>query len=607
MILEGNLLVEETAQQHGEPVREIIEHRLIQSCFQPIIDLQHGMVLGWEVVSSGPKGLTSPAEMFAAADNLGLRPRLESACRAVALQSIAALPAALRARTFLLHIGLGTLADPMLQQGQVQAELASLGLEQRNVVIEISERESITDYHAFERHLRQYVEQGFRIALDHVGTGHSRLVTLVSCLLHFLKMDLPLARGIQHDTHKQQMVKSLIAFATSVDAVAIADGVESWDELETLARLGVRHAQGGLFGSPDRVPLDISDATRLDIRQLMRQYSYRESDLNEAVGPLVARCGSIREGEKRGEDIDRMFRSNVLLDHLVVVRGDSPVGLITRQHYYTNTGGPVGYPLFQWKPAEQLARPAPLTVEESLSVTAVARLAMDRSSEELYDPVVVVDRNQRLLGTITIRQLLRRSSALEVQWAQGSSPLTGLPGNRSIERWILDAFDQPEACVLYADLDRFKEFNDCYGFLVGDEMIRCLARVLACACPDLAPEARLGHIGGDDFVIVAPTLIEVARVKAICRRFDEAKLALFNPRDAERGSFNSIDRRGQEASIPLVTVSVAVVPVQAAQTAEHPGALAQMAASLKRKVKEMTAASGRSAFLFERRRSRSQS
>jgi len=601
------LLAQETVQQHAAAAREIIERRLIKSCFQPIIDLQHGVIIGWEVLSRGPKELSSPREMFAAADNLGLRRRLELACRAVAFQSIARLPAALRARTFFLNVGPDTVADPVLRDGQVQKELAGFGLEQRNVVIEITERESISDYQAFERHIRQYVEQGFRIALDNVGAGHSRLVTLVSCSLHFLKLDIPLARGIQHDARKQQLVKSLIAFAATVDAVVIAAGVETWDELETLARLGVRHAQGFLFGRPNRAPIDLSDAIRLDLRRLMRQFNYRESDLNEAVGPLVVRCESISEGQKRGEDIDRMFRSDALLDHLVVVRGESPVGLITRQHYYTNTGGPVGYPLFQWKPAEQLARMAPLVVEESISVTALARLAMNRSSDELYDPVVVVDRNEHLLGTITIRQLIRRSSALEVQWAQGSSPLTGLPGNRSIERWILDAFDQPDACVLYADLDRFKEFNDCYGFLRGDEMIRCLAQVLSCACPDLATDARLGHIGGDDFVIVAPLAIEPACIEAICRRFDEAKLALFSPKDIERGSFCVIDRRGQEASIPLVTVSVAVVPVEASRTGDHPGALAQMAASLKRKVKEMTAASGRSAYLFERRRFRSQS
>jgi diguanylate cyclase (GGDEF)-like protein len=156
--------------------------------------------------------------------------------------------------------------------------------------------------------------------------------------------------------------------------------------------------------------------------------------------------------------------------------------------------------------------------------------------------------------------------------------------------------------VLYADLDRFKEYNDCYGFLRGDEMIRCVARVLSRVLPTMSSEARLGHIGGDDFVIVSVSPVEAARVQDLCAQFDLAKLELFEREDVERGYFRATDRRGQEVSVPLVTLSVAVVPCDSAQSAEHPGALAQMAASLKRKVKEMTTAEGRSAYLFERRK-----
>ena len=73
------------------------------------------------------------------------------------------------------------------------------------------------------------------------------------------------------------------------------------------------------------------------------------------------------------------------------MRGDEPTGLITRQSYYAKTSGPVGYPLHQWRPAEGAARLAPLVVEDAMSVTAVTKLAMERTSDELYDPVVVVD------------------------------------------------------------------------------------------------------------------------------------------------------------------------------------------------------------------------
>ena len=585
-------------------VRDIVERRLITSHFQPILDLHHGTVMAWEVLSRGPDPLASPTEIFAAAEREGLLTQLEEVCRGVALRTIASFSSELRSRSFFINVSPNVIGDPRLLNGHMQAELEKLGLDQRNFVIEITERESITDYAAFERQIRHYVERGFRIALDDLGAGHSGLVTLVTCSPHFMKLDMTLSRDIHRHAYKQHLVKSLTAFAASVDAALIAEGVESWEELETLARLGVRYAQGFLFARPAATPGEPSAETRVELRRIMRQFNYREADLNEAVGPLVIRCATIRERDKRGEDVDRIFRHQPALDHLTILRGERPVGLITRQHYYTKTGGPVGYHLFQWKQAEELARRAPLIVEDSINVTALAKLAMERPPDELYDPVIVTDAAGCLIGTVTIRQLIMRSTALEVQSAQGSSPLTGLPGNRSIERWILNVFEQPEACVLYADLDRFKEFNDCYGFLQGDEMIRCLARVLSRALAGLGAEARLGHIGGDDFVIVSPTAVEAERVAALCGQFDLAKLELFSAADVERGSFLATDRRGQEVAVPLVTLSVAVVPVESVQSAEHPGALAQMAASLKRKVKEMTAEGRRSAFLFERRRLR---
>jgi len=587
-----------------EAVRAIIDTRQVTSHFQPIVDLHHGTVLGWEVLSRGPELLSSPAEMFAKAETLGLLPELEEVCRDVALCTIARLPPSLRSRSFFINVSPNAVGDTQPMNEHLRTELANLGLDQRNFVIEITERESSGNYASPDQQIRYYVEQGFRIALDDLGAGNAGLVKLATCAPHFLKLDVTLARDIHRHADKQHLVKSLMAFAASVDSALIAEGVETWEELETLTRLGVRYAQGFLFARPARMPSDVPEETRLELRRIMRQLTDRESDLNETVGPLAIRCGTIREKEEQGEDVNRIFSSQPSVDHLTILRGERPVGLITRQHYYNMTGGPVGYHLFQWKPAEELSRPTPLIVEDFINVTALAKLAMERPLDELYDPVIVVDNAGNLLGTVTIRQLLMRSTTLEVQSARGSSPLTGLPGNRSIESWILGVFDQRDAHVLYADLDRFKEYNDCYGFLHGDELIQCLARVLSRALPTLSTEAKLGHIGGDDFVIVSPAVVCAESVEALCRQFDLAKVDLFDPGDVERGHFRATDRRGQEVDVPLVTLSVAVVPCTAVQSAEHPGALAQMAASLKRKVKEMTTTSRKSEFLFERRRLR---
>jgi diguanylate cyclase (GGDEF)-like protein len=582
-------------------VRAVIERDLITPHFQPIINLYNGHVHAWEILARGPAWLHGGGALFDAATAAGLLPELDRACRKAALRAVAALPPPLRGRRFFVNVSPSALSDPAQLDQLMISELRRQGLDQTDFVIEITERESIADYAAFERQLREYVDQGFQTALDDFGAGHSGLLTLVSCSPHYLKLDMSLSRDIHRHAYKQHLVKSLVAFAAAVNATLIAEGVETWQELETLAQFGVRYAQGYLFARPAPTPEEPGDDVRREQRRRLRRFNYRELDLSEAVGPLAIVCPTIREREKRGEDIDRLFRHDATVDHLVILRGEAPTGLITRQSYYAKTGGPVGYPLHQWRPAEGAARLQPLVVEDAMSVTTVTKLAMERSPDELYDPVVVVDADGRLLGTVTIRQLMVRSTALEVQSAQGSNPLTGLPGNRSIERWILTAMDQPTSCVLYADLDRFKEYNDRYGFIRGDEMIRCAARVLAASVAELAPDCNLGHVGGDDFVIVSPTPVSPDRLEAACRAFDREKRVLFESRDLTLGCFPSVDRQGREISVPLVTLSVAVVSREIVE-ADHPGVLAQMAASLKRKVKEVTASSGRSGFLYERRR-----
>ena len=582
-------------------LRAIIDGDLITPHYQPIVDLYNGRVLAWEVLARGPAWMHGAVDLFDAAARDGLLPELDRACRKAALRAIAALPAPLRGRRFFVNVSPSALSDPRQVDSLMGIDLRRQGLDHTDLVLELTERDSITDYAAFERHLRQYVDQGFQIALDDFGAGHSGLLTLVTSSPHYLKLDMSLSRDIHRHAYKQHLMKSLVAFAAAVNTTLIAEGVETWQELETLAQFGVRYAQGFLFARPAPSPQDPSEEIRLEQRRRLRRFNYRELDLNESVGPLAIVCSTIREREKRGEDIDRLFRHDAALDHLVILRGDAPTGLITRQSYYAKTGGPVGYPLHQWRPAEGAARLSPVIVEDAMSVTTVTKLAMERSPDELYDPVIVVDGDGKLTGTVTIRQLMIRSTALEVQSAQGSNPLTGLPGNRSIERWILAAMDQTSSCVLYADLDRFKEYNDRYGFIRGDEMIRCLARVLAASAASLSPDCNLGHVGGDDFVIVSPGPVTSESIEAACRAFDQEKRALFESRDLTLGCFSSVDRQGREIAVPLVTLSIAAVSREVVE-ADHPGVLAQMAASLKRKVKEVTASTGRSGFLFERRR-----
>lgn len=140
------------------------------------------------------------------------------------------------------------------------------------------------------------------------------------------------------------------------------------------------------------------------------------------------------------------------------------------------------------------------------------------------------------------------------------SPLTGLPGNHRIDVEIASrAASQPSYAVCHVDLDEFKAFNDAYGFQRGDGILLMLARCLQEAVGRAgSPPAFLGHVGGDDFIVVCTA----AQAEPLCddalRAFDEQVPGHYDAADVARGWLEVIDRRGELRRHPLVSVSVGV-------------------------------------------------
>ncbi|HEX4964007.1 MAG TPA: diguanylate cyclase [Thermoanaerobaculia bacterium] len=321
--------------------------------------------------------------------------------------------------------------------------------------------------------------------------------------------------------------------------------------------------------------------------------------MDEPVGPMVAGTVTLETGAALAEQLDRIFKADRELDCVVILAAGRPLRLVTREHYYTITGGPYGFTFYQKKPAEAVAKPSPLVVGEDVSVRSLATLALDRPRDDQYDPALVVDGDGRLRGIVTIKQLLRKAAELEVQIAQLSNPLTRLPGGRVIQDWIGRGLaDDREGAltVFFTDLDRFKEYNDVHGLLMGDELVRRAAEVLTDALGLMGREARLGHDGGDDFVLVCPRPVGTDVLREVCARFDRGKLDLFRPADRDRGFFEARDEKGNPVHVPLTTLSLAGVSSRALGQERHPAAFSQLAAGVRRTAKTVTAALGRSGF-----------
>jgi len=179
--------------------------------------------------------------------------------------------------------------------------------------------------------------------------------------------------------------------------------------------------------------------------------------------------------------------------------------------------------------------------------------------------------------------LLRVRNVLEWNVQQKeANPLTGLPGNTAIERELVTRISQKRPyAFLYIDIDNFKGFNDYYGYQKGDEIIEFLAGILTKTIEKLgSKEDFIGHIGGDDFVMLAsPTRAEFM-AKYIIDEFDKGALLLLDEDDVKRGYLEVRDRQGELRRIPVMSVTMALV-MSTDNNIEHFAEINDIASSLK--------------------------
>jgi diguanylate cyclase (GGDEF)-like protein len=242
----------------------------------------------------------------------------------------------------------------------------------------------------------------------------------------------------------------------------------------------------------------------------------------------------------------------------------------------------------------QRLRRDPRTSSSSIIMLTAKALSSDKvlglssgADDYIIKPFDPVELLARVKGT------LRRSREM-----RNLSPLTGLPGNIRVQEEIRRRVAESEPfALLYADLDHFKAYNDGYGFLRGDRAIQAVAKLVIDVVQELAgPEAFVGHVGGDDFVIiVVPDLAETVASR-ICESFDKQAPLLYDPADAERGSILVRDRQGSMKSFPLLSISVGVATTLQ-RTFGHFGEVVTVATEMKQVAKR----DPRSSFAIDRR------
>lgn len=233
--------------------------------------------------------------------------------------------------------------------------------------------------------------------------------------------------------------------------------------------------------------------------------------------------------------------------------------------------------------------------------TALSRLSYATSAiaEGAFDAVPQVDTNDELgdlaAGVSVMAQKLKNYEQLCLD----ASPLTRLPGNIAIERALNERLRVGEKFSLcYADLDNFKAYNDRYGYAKGSDIIKATGEILYECCRQHGRvEDFVGHIGGDDFVLITSPELVPAVCEAILLEFDRMIPNHYNAQDLELGYIEATDRYGTPRQFPIMTLSIAVVSDDRRQISS-PQEIAQVASEIKDFVKAMPGSN----YLVDRRR-----
>ena len=532
--------------------------------YQPILDLGTHRVIGHEalMVPQPHTGFQNPLAVFQHARALALDTELDLACVRKILRDFAVR--GLHSKLF-LNVNSATLTRPdMCALLAEQLDVAEKLLGRNRLVVELTEFDSL-NHAGVSAFLNTCRRTGAAIALDDFGVGHSNLDAWLQYTPEKVKIDRYFLTGLETDPARQQLLRGLRQMAELTGTRLLAEGIETREQLQVVRELGIDLGQGYLLGRPQATPVfDVPAAVKTafaDTKLVVLTQGGRKHARAGTLKPLVTPHAAL-QAQASTKTVMGFFADHPEQASVVFVNeAQRPVAILARSTFMDQMAHPYRMEVFGAKPALQFANQAPVVLEQEATVdelTAVLTLADQRY---LTDGVVATHEG-RYTGTCTAHQLVRLVAESRIEAARHANPLTLLPGNfpitQHLERMLMG---NAPFVLAYADLNHFKPFNDRYGFWKGDDII---LKTAACIREhmDLLHDF-LGHVGGDDFVLVMQSADWQARLERMAHHANEAMAAMYPEADRAAGGIAAEDRFGVKRFFPLVTLSFGVMNMPA--------------------------------------------
>jgi diguanylate cyclase (GGDEF)-like protein len=577
--------IQSAPSREASPIEQALSGAALSAVFQPVIRVDTGQVVAHEglIRCAIPHLELTPTDLLDLARTRGRLGEFElMAARRVAERFVALgldgrLLVNLSAQA-VMHEGL--LADDVIDA------LTVPGLDLGRVTIELTERDIVENAAKLAHALGFLRARGVRVALDDFGNGHSNFEMWNEIHPEVVKIDRYLINGLSRSAERLAIVRALCSVAETLGADLVGEGVEEEDDLRMLRELGIPYAQGYLIARPSaEAPTDVTARVAAALHRNHVPVPPRHSGPVSArpltAGHMLIEAPCVAP-KQSNDDIADIFAAHPRLHAVAVVDDGVPVGIVNRRTFTERMAQPFARELFGRKPCTSFMHAEPLACDEDMPLQSMADILRGEDQRYLSDGFIITSAG-KYLGLGTGESLVRRVTEIRVEAARYANPLTFLPGNLPVTEHITRLLQagRPFAAA-YFDLDNFKPFNDQYGYFRGDEMIRLLASVLT---GDLRHDADfVGHIGGDDFMVVFQGSDWATRCEEMRQRFNTMAGNLFDDVDRARGGIESDDRHGHRRFFPITTVAVGVARFVEAFPADAES-VASLAASAKRVAK----------------------
>ncbi|MCG8316245.1 MAG: GGDEF domain-containing protein [Pseudomonadales bacterium] len=539
-----------------DELERIITKRLLTPVFQVIVDTEESTIFGYEALIRGPADspLHSPYNLFRVAHKVGRLSELELLCREISIDAYADLN--LKGKICLNISPMSLMSESPIEQCAMEHSTLDLvtrrGIPAKNVVIEISELYPVEDLALFRKATLHYRSMGFEIAIDDLGSGYAGLKVWSELKPDYVKIDRHFISNIDQDRVKKEFVRSIKSISDHINCRVIAEGVETSEELNSVSDLNIHLAQGYLIEKP--VPNPPKEFLH-SISETLRKTPIT-AQRNQKTVHSLAQGATVLNKDISLEETAEIFSHKPHIHTLPVCIMEHPLGVVSRHRVQEIISARYSRELHGKKPIYQFLNPNSIIIEKECSLNHVSQLITENTNYDLSQDFIITDKG-KYLGVGNPRELLKRITEQQLKSARYANPLTQLPGNVPIyEHMDLLLSEGEEFWVAYLDLNHFKPYNDVYGYSRGDEVIQCVARIAASQTHK--DQDFLGHIGGDDFVIIFTRNSWKQRCETILKLFSEEVSNFYNLRDLNAGGFWSEDRNGKACFFSMLTLAIGV-------------------------------------------------